>query len=308
MGETEQGGAKQVAQKQVQLRSGWRPKVTALVPCYNSAAFISRTLDSLAAQTWDNIEILVGEDNSTDATFEIVSAFAGGRDDVRILRRDKNLGWLKNSNDLMANASGELMFFAFHDDVIDPTYIEALVRALDANPEAVLSFSDVEVIEVSGESATWKFDLLEGLQDGFARGRAMARQPHGWWVPNRGIFRAWAFHRSGGIKPNSQGEFSADWTWLLHLSLLGGFVRVPQVLCHKYYRAGSISRRWDRNSTQRRALRAAGIRELWHSEAGLAQRAFLAVYIALRPWRWVPRSREAERRRNRQSVHGSPDK
>ncbi|ESX50395.1 glycosyltransferase [Mesorhizobium sp. C416B] len=187
MGETEQGGAKQVAQKQVELRSGWRPKVTALVPCYNSAAFILRTLDSLAAQTWDNIEILVGEDNSTDATFEIVSAFAGGRDDVRILRRDKNLGWLKNSNDLMANASGELMFFAFHDDVIDPTYIEALVRALDANPEAVLSFSDVEVIEVRRESATWKFDLLEGLQDGFVRGRVMARQPHGWGPQPWGI-------------------------------------------------------------------------------------------------------------------------
>jgi glycosyltransferase involved in cell wall biosynthesis len=277
-----------------QTRSGWRPKVTALLPCYNSSAFISRTLDSLAAQTWDNLEILVGEDNSTDATFEIVLAFASGRDDVRILRRTKNLGWLKNTNDLMANASGELMFFAFHDDIIDPTYVEALVRALDDNPDAVLSFSDVEVIEVSGERATWTFNLLSGLQNSFARGRVMARQPHGWWVPNRGLFRAWGFHRSGGIKANSQGEYMADWTWLLHLSLLGGFVRVPELLCHKYYQPGSISRHWDRNSLQRKALRAAGVREVWYSDASLAQRAMLASYIALRPWRLLRRLRPVQ--------------
>ena len=276
--------------------SGWRPKVTALVPCYNSSAFISRTLDSLAAQTWDDIEILVGEDNSTDATFDIVSAFASTRDNVRILRRTQNLGWLKNSNDLMANATGELMFFAFHDDIIDPTYVEALVKALDDNPDAVMSFSDLEVIEVGGERATWTFDSLPASQGSFARGRLMARQPHGWWVPNRGLFRSWAFQRSGGIKPNSQGEYSADWTWLLHLSLLGGFVRVPELLCHKYYRPGSISKSWPRNNAQRKALRAAGAKEVWRSEIGLARRAFLAAYIVLRPWRWLEWSQKSQRK------------
>jgi hypothetical protein len=53
-----------------------------------------------------------------------------------------------------------LMFFAFHDDVIDPTYVESLVRALNDNPGAILSYSDVEVTEVSGSSAVWSFDRL----------------------------------------------------------------------------------------------------------------------------------------------------
>jgi hypothetical protein len=193
----------------------------------------------------------------------------------------------------MSNASGDLMFFAFHDDIIDPTYVEALVKALDDNPDAVMSFSDLEVIEVSGERATWTFDSLPASQGSFARGRLMARQPRGWWVPNRGLFRSWAFHRSGGIKPNSQGEYSADWTWLLHLSLLGGFVRVPELLCHKYYRPGSISKNWPRNNAQRKALRAAGAKEVWRSEIGLAQRAFLAAYIVLRPWRWLEWSQKS---------------
>ena len=52
------------------------PLVTALVPTYNGAAFITRTLDSLAAQTWPHIEILIGDDRSTDDTLEVVRRFA----------------------------------------------------------------------------------------------------------------------------------------------------------------------------------------------------------------------------------------
>ena len=54
----------------------WNPRVTALVPTYNGAEFIRRTLDSLAAQTWTNLEILIGDDCSTDDTLEIVRRFA----------------------------------------------------------------------------------------------------------------------------------------------------------------------------------------------------------------------------------------
>jgi len=272
--------------------SGWRPRVTAIVPCYNAAAFISRTLDSLAAQTWPNLEILIGDDRSSDGTPGIVAAFAEEHANARVLHRRHNLGWLRNSNDLMAKAEGELMFFAFHDDIVDPTYVETLVGALNDNPSAVLAYSDVEVIEIDGSRALNSFEGLSG-QGSLSRGLVMARRPPGWWVPNRGLFRTWAFHRSGGIKPNAKGEYSADWTWLLHLSLLGSFVRVPEVLCHKYYKSGSISKAWPRDRSQRKALRAAGIREAWHSELGLAQRLILVLAMATRPWRLAGRARSA---------------
>lgn len=270
---------------------GWQPRVTAIVPCYNAAAFISRTLDSLAAQTWPNLEILIGDDRSSDDTPGIVAAFAEGRGNVRVLNRQHNLGWLRNSNDLMANAEGELMFFAFHDDIVDPTYVETLVRVLHDNPSVVLAYSDVEVIEVDGSREVHSFECLTGLQGSLSRGFVMAQQPNGWWVPNRGLFRSWAFHRSGGIKPNAKGEYSADWTWLLHLSLLGAFVRVPEILCHKYYKPGSISKAWPRDRSQRRALRAAGIKEVWHCELGLAQRLILTLAMTTRPWRLSKRWR-----------------
>jgi glycosyltransferase involved in cell wall biosynthesis len=260
----------------------WNPRVTAVVPCYNAAAFISRTFDSLAAQTWANLEILIGDDASTDDTLRLCEAFAAERPDVRIVRRDENLGWLRNTNDLMSRAGGELMFFAFHDDVISPTYVERLVDALRDNPRAVLAFTDLEVTELDGTTQHWTFERLTGVTRRFVRGLVMAQRTNGWWVPNRGLFRSWAFERIGGIKPNDAGEYSADWTWLLHMSLLGEFVHVPEVLCYKFYTKGSISKAWPHDPVQRAALTRAGVREIRHSELDALSKALLVGYLRSR--------------------------
>ena len=239
-----------------------KPLVTAVLPTYNGAAFIKRTLDSLAGQTWPNLEILIGDDRSTDDTLSIVEEFAATHPNTRILERPENLGWLRNTNDLMANARGVFMFFAFHDDVVAPTYVEKLVGALQDNPSAVLAFSDMQLFEVDGRESYQAFDRLEGKKSALGRGLVMVRRPGTWWVPNRGLFRASAHRRVGGIHPNDQGEYSADWTWLLHLSLLGEFVRVPEVLTEKYYQRGSLSKTWPHNAAQQTALRKAGVTEI----------------------------------------------
>ncbi|HEX6953974.1 MAG TPA: glycosyltransferase [Agromyces sp.] len=262
--------------------AAWTPLVTALVPTYNGAEFIMRTLDSLAAQTWPRLEILIGDDRSTDDTLEVVRRFAEQRDDTRILERDANLGWLRNSNDLMADARGELMFFAFHDDVVAPTYVEKLVEALRRRPQAVLAFSDMEVHELDGRTHRHAFDELEGLATPVARGRVMVRRPGDWWVPNRGLFRASGFAEVGGIRPNELGEYSADWTWLLGLSLVGEFVRVPEMLCTKYYMSGSLSKRWPHDSTQVLALQRAGIAEIGRSRLHPVQKWRLTGHLRRR--------------------------
>jgi hypothetical protein len=212
-----------------------------------------------------------------------VRRFAERHPNVRIIERDANLGWLRNSNDLMANARGEMMFFAFHDDVVAPTYVEELVRALQAAPTAVLAFSDMEVHELDGTVDRHAFELLEGVAAAMERGRIMVRRPDGWWVPNRGLFRTAAFAEVGGIHPNDRGEFSADWTWLLGLSLVGGFVRVPRVLCTKYYQTASLSKQWPHDADQALALQRSGIAEIRRSSRLTArEKAILANYLRRR--------------------------
>ncbi len=253
----------------------WNPKVTALVPCYNASDFLRRTLECLAAQTWSNIEILIGDDCSTDGTVAIIREFAARHSAARVIEQPANLGWLGHSNLLMSKADGELMFFAFHDDIVAPTYVERLVEALRDRPDAVLAFSDMEEFDVNGQEMAITFRRIAAADTLRKRARAMISRHYGWWAPNRGVFRSNAFNRIGGIKPNARGEYAADWNWLLHMALLGAFVCVPEVLCWKYYKPGSLSKRWVHDSGQVSAVRWAGISEVWNSQIGLLDKLIL---------------------------------
>jgi glycosyltransferase involved in cell wall biosynthesis len=259
------------------------PKVSALVPCYNSSAFLLETLDCLAAQTWPNLEILVGDDCSTDDTLAIARKFAEQHDNVQVFDRPQNLGWLGNSNDLMARATGEMCFFAFHDDTVTTDYVEKLAITLMSHPSAILAFSHMSVAELDGRTELHAFPAIVGLKRAFRRGLLMADMPNDWWVPNRGLFRTEAFHRIGGIHRNEAGEFSADWTWLLHMSLLGEFVCVPELLCFKRYQPNSVSKNWPgRMDKNHRALRRAGTMEINGSSIGLLPKVLLKAYLRKR--------------------------
>ena len=259
----------------------WTPKVTAILPCYNAEAFISDTLKSLAAQTWPNLEILIGDDASSDQTLAIVEAFTNGRDNTRIVARKQNLGWIANTNALMAQASGELMFFAFHDDLIAPTYVERLVEALRQNPRAVLAYCDVDLVRVDGTHHHRIFDGLSGGRGPLARGSRMALRFRNGWVPIHGLFRAEAFHRIGGLKRHDEGEFIADWPWLLHMALLGEFERVPETLCQELVKKTGVSKNWGTGAEKTIAVERSSMREIRQSGLGPFSKAALIVCVKL---------------------------
>ncbi len=227
------------------------PIVVALVPAWRSAAFIQETLDSLAAQTYPNLHILISDDASPDNTGEVCEAFAAGRPNVRVIRQPKNLGWIGNVNSLLGEASGDYYFFAFHDDVLKPEYVERLVDALDRNARAVVSFSDMITEELDGRVECQQYTALEGVSSARIRGQRLASRDGTWWAPNRGLFRVSAAREIGGLKRNLAGEFSADLAWLIRLALIGEFVRVPEVLITKRLTQQSVSATWQHSRWQR---------------------------------------------------------
>lgn len=221
------------------------PRVTALVPTWRAAVFIQRTLEALAAQTHPNFEVLISDDASPDRTAEICESFAARDPRFRVIRQPVNLGWVGNVNALLARAEGEYFVFAFQDDLPSPTYVARCVDALERNPRAVIAFSDITLVNQDGSREEKSFAALDGIADRVERARRVAAQQGSWWIPNRGVFRAAAARAIGGLRRHLAGEFSADWPWLVHMSLLGEFERVPENLCRKIYVARSLSRTWD---------------------------------------------------------------
>lgn len=255
-------------------------QAVALVPAWQSAGFIQATLDSLSAQTYRNLRVIVSVDLSDDETHAICLAHASRDARFQVIRQEQRLGYVGNCNFLLAQTGADYALFAFHDDLLAPDYIARLAALLDARPGAVMAFSDVLLTHVDGRQEHWVFQELEGVADRVQRGMIMLKGNNKWWVPNRGLFRLREARRIGGLKTHGAGEFSADWPWLFHMSLLGEFARVPQTLCFKYYKPGSLSRSWAFTPRQGYEVRAACMRELWNSGLGTEEKLRIAAPLA----------------------------
>ena len=255
--------------------------VTACMPVWNAECFVEPVLRSLAVQTYRNLQVLISDDASSDGSPAICEAFASGRPGWRIQRQEVNLGWIANVNWLMREADGEYLFFAFHDDPLEPTYVERLVEALERVPDAPLAFTDIileeELSDGSKSVTVSSFDALDRAGTRLSRLRVFQAMTYHWFIPNRGLFRKSAARQVGFMRRNLAGEFCADLPWLIGLSLLGPFVRVPEPLIRKNWRAKGLSRSWRWTFAKRVALLLACLATILRSPLGALERTWLVA-------------------------------
>lgn len=263
-----------------------RPAVTALVPAWNAEAFIASTLDSLAAQDYPALRVLISVDASTDRTAEVCERYAVRDARFRVLRQGVRLGWVGNVNALLAQAETPYGFFAFHDDLLDADYVSSLARLLEADHGAVVAFSDMDTADEAGELKVQRYTALAGVADPVERARRILEKAGAWWAPHRGLFRVQVAREIGGLRRHLAGEFSADWPWLLHLALRGSFVREPRTLCHKRYMMRSLSREWGYTSVQNLAVTLSCLREVLRARVPVRVKVALLPGLAARCVRW----------------------
>ena len=105
------------------------PRVSVIIPAFNAEKHIEEALRSVQSQTYDDWEIVVCDDCSTDGTTEVVRGFG---DRVTLVRTGANSGPAAARNLAIAHSSGELLAFLDADDYWLPTYLERLVSLYDS--------------------------------------------------------------------------------------------------------------------------------------------------------------------------------
>ena len=108
------------------------------MPVYNGVEYLSSALDSLLNQTYENLEINISDNFSTDGTELICQEYAAKDSRVRYVRQIRNIGATANFNYVLQQASGKFFMWAAHDDRWSPNYVE-LLHARIAN-DCALSF------------------------------------------------------------------------------------------------------------------------------------------------------------------------
>jgi len=202
------------------------PLVTIGLPTYNGAKYLAGALDSLLAQDYPNVEIVVSDNGSTDDTEVVARGYARRFDRIRYYRLDSNMGAAANFNRTLSLARGVYFMWASDHDLREPTLVSRCVEALEANPAAVLAYPQCLVIDANGTVLEEADDQIDVEQ-----ASSLARYKHLIWrlmICNMiyGVARREAMVAAGGY----QDVIAPDRLVLARLALQGPIVRVAGFL------------------------------------------------------------------------------
>lgn len=133
-------------------RAALLPLVTVGIPIRNGDPYFERALESILAQDYPNLEIIVSDNGSTDGTAGLLAHVVAAEPRVRVFRQPKTLTAFDNFAWVMRQGTGRYFMWAAHDDIRPTNFVSSLVASLERDPEVVLAFGDVRVSPIFGEA------------------------------------------------------------------------------------------------------------------------------------------------------------
>jgi glycosyltransferase involved in cell wall biosynthesis len=203
------------------------PRVSIGLPVFNGENFLEATLQSILNQTFEDFELILSDNASTDRTEEICRAYAAKDRRIRYFRQAQNQGAAANFNFAYSQATGEYFKWAAHDDLLAPTFLEKCVDVLNRNPEIILVHSLTDILDETGEICDYVYN---------GRLRTFAAQPrrrfHDLVCIHHNCYSIFGVMRSQILaKTPLHGNYGhADGVLLARLVLMGKFFEIPERL------------------------------------------------------------------------------
>ena len=206
------------------------PKVSIGLPVFNGERFVAETIDSILAQTFDDFELIISDNASTDRTEEICRKYAEADGRVIYVRNRQNLGAAYNYNQTFHLSAGEYFKWACHDDLVRPEFLKRCVEVLDGDPSIVMSYTRWAPIDEAGDPVEppeqqhqpWRADSLDPVERFRFDFRMEPRPPSAIY----GLFRSDVLRKTGLYRPTHGG----DDILMAEVSLYGQIHEVPEEL------------------------------------------------------------------------------
>lgn len=235
------------------------PRVSVVIPTYNVESFLAITIESVLQQTVSDLEIVLFDDGSSDATVRIAEEYAA-RDPRITLGRGNHGGAAaaRNGGFMKTHPNSEFVLFCDSDDVLESDAIETLIAALEAHPENPAAHGLCRTIDSAGvqfphddhaESMRIRVavvgDRFERLADSAPTSFAALLVKNYITTPGTSLIRRSALEAVG---PFEQAlAVCEDWDMNLRLARLGDFVFVDKILLNwrRHDNAiSNVSKRW----------------------------------------------------------------
>ena len=202
------------------------PRVSVGMPVYNGERHIGETLESLLHQTYQDFELIISDNASTDGTQRICEKYMAMDSRIQYHRNVENIGAQANYNAVFQRARGAYFKWASSNDLCDPRFLEACVQQLGERPDAVLAYPRTRLLFGDGGPTE---DYQERVHVNQVRPCERFRD----FVENHdlnniinGVIRSGALRRTSLMRMYR----GADIVLTAELALHGKFVQVPEVL------------------------------------------------------------------------------
>jgi glycosyltransferase involved in cell wall biosynthesis len=126
------------------------PRVSVCIPVRNGGAFLPLAVDSVLSQTFDDMELIIVDNCSTDGTAEWLERKSAAVGKIRFFRNATDIGLARNFNACLAHATGAYVKFLCADDLLLPGSLQRMAAALDADASATLAVGARRLIDDKG--------------------------------------------------------------------------------------------------------------------------------------------------------------
>lgn len=198
------------------MRAKSTPKISVIVPVYNTEKYLAESLDSVIRQTFKDIEIICVDDGSTDNSSNILSKYAKKDSRIKVISQ-KNQGVITARNNAIKQAEGDYIYTLDSDDVIDETTLEKSYKAIIAGKGDIITCRIMCFGEQNEEMRLPKPNKIN-----MAGGNCLV---------NAALFKKSLFDKSGGFDHAFDKELEDYDFWLNMVYRQNAtFYRIPEIL------------------------------------------------------------------------------
>jgi glycosyltransferase involved in cell wall biosynthesis len=212
-----------------------QPKVSICIPTFNQVEYLHSALESALKQDYDNLEVVISDNHSTDWTFEYLSRITDSR--VRVVRPDKHVPMMDNWRFCISKSQGDYINVLSSDDLLFPDYTKKMVTILQSYPTAAFAYCSARLIDKEGNILGIRpYHGKNFFRNGSKELKNYLLQPV--CLPSAMMMRRNSYERVGGFRT---WKVVGDWDVMLRLLQIGDVVYHNEILAQ--YRIWSAPER-----------------------------------------------------------------
>ena len=253
-----------------------KPLISVCIPSYNGTAFIIDTINSVLEQSFQDFEIIVNDDCSTDNTRNLVKSINDSR--IHLYCNDKNLGAVNNCNKVLEYATGKYLKILMQDDILAKEHLEKSVEIMESDSSVMMTTCQSYIINENNKVISSRKKFKKDIKfDGAAYSKKSLIGRNIFGEPSLVCFRREVY--DAGLRFDSSFKFNFDWDFAIGAVQGGKIAYIASPLASFRLSSTSISGNYYIKNKKLIYAEAVALFTKHHTSLGISKHKILIIKL-----------------------------